>query len=383
MARSRPIASIVLVGALVVAAGGLAAWKHEALAADDEAALHRPEPTEAITVATAQARDFQRTTTAVGTVVALRSITLRNESAGKVASIALEAGQVVDAGTVLVALDVSVEQAELAAEQAEVALTQSLLDRVERASKDKGVSAADVDRAQAERDVAQAKVARVQALIDKKTIRAPFRARVGLSNVHVGQYLDEGAEICSLQGVDDAVHVDFSVSQQVAAALSEGSPVQVRGGDGAPVPARVVALDSHVDPKTRNAWARALVDGADRVPAPGASVRVEVPVGPPVQAVAIPVSALRMGPSGDHVFVLEADAQGQLRAHVRAVQPGTVVGDELLVLSGLSPGDRVATSGSFKLREGVLVADAEPAPAGAASAPPSGGHETAGAGSPP
>ncbi|HZJ70242.1 MAG TPA: efflux RND transporter periplasmic adaptor subunit, partial [Planctomycetota bacterium] len=352
------MASFVLIGALVLGAGGLAAWKHEALAADDRAALNRPEPTEAIELATAQTREDQRTTTSVGTVVALRSITLRTETAGTVADVALEAGQVVEPGTVLVALDVSVEKAELAAEQAEVALATSMLDRVERASRDQGVSAADVDRARAERDVAAARAARAQALIDKKTIRSPFRARVGLSNVHVGQYLDEGEELCSLQGVDDAVHVDFTVSQQVAAVLSEGSPVLVRSGDGPPVPASIVALDSRVDPKTRNAWARALVEGADRVPAPGASVRVDVPVGPPLQAVAIPVSALRKGPTGDHVFVAERDAQQQLRVHVRAVQVGTVVGDEILVVSGLSPGERVATSGSFKLREGVLVAEA-------------------------
>jgi len=376
------VASFVLIGALVLGAAGLAAWKHEALAADDRAALNRPEPTEAIALATAQTREDQRTTTSVGTVVALRSITLRTETAGTVADVALEAGQVVEPGTVLVALDVSVEKAELAAEQAEVALATSMLDRVERASRDQGVSAADVDRARAERDVAAARAARAQALIDKKTIRAPFRARVGLSNVHVGQYLDEGEELCSLQGVDDAVHVDFTVSQQVAAVLSEGSPVLVRSGDGPPVPASIVALDSRVDPKTRNAWARALVEGADRVPAPGASVRVDVPVGPPLQAVAIPVSALRKGPSGDHVFVAERDAQQQLRVHVRAVQVGTVVGDEILVVSGLSPGERVATSGSFKLREGVLVAEAAAAPAaGGGTGQP--GEPIAGAESPP
>ena len=382
MARSRPVASFVLIGALVLGAAGLAAWKHEALAADDRAALNRPEPTEAIELATAQTREDQRTTTSVGTVVALRSITLRTETAGTVADVALEAGQVVEPGTVLVALDVSVEKAELAAEQAEVALATSMLDRVERASRDQGVSAADVDRARAERDVAAARAARAQALIDKKTIRSPFRARVGLSNVHVGQYLDEGEELCSLQGVDDAVHVDFTVSQQVAAVLSEGSPVLVRSGDGPPVPASIVALDARVDPKTRNAWARALVEGADRVPAPGASVRVDVPVGPPLQAVAIPVSALRKGPTGDHVFVAERDAQQQLRVHVRAVQVGTVVGDEILVVSGLSPGERVATSGSFKLREGVLVAEAAAAPAaGGGTGQP--GEPIAGAESPP
>ena len=55
-------------------------------------------------------------------------------------------------------------------------------------------------------------------------------------------------------------------------------------------------------------------------PAPGASVRVRVPVGLPIQAVAIPVTALRRGPEGDHVFTIEPDAEGRLRAHLRSAR---------------------------------------------------------------
>jgi membrane fusion protein (multidrug efflux system) len=83
---------------------------------------------------------------------------------------------------------------------------------------------------------------------------------------------------------------------------------------------------------------------------------VEVPVGPPAQAVAIPVNALRKGPGGDHVFVVQAGQDGKTRAHVRPVKSGNVLGDEVLILEGLVAGEQVATSGSFKLREAVLVA---------------------------
>jgi membrane fusion protein (multidrug efflux system) len=72
--------------------------------------------------------------------------------------------------------------------------------------------------------------------------------------------------------------------------------------------------------------------------------------------VAIPVSALRKGPGGDHVFVIAPDKDGNPRAHLRKVESGTMLGDEVLVLSGLSAGEQVAASGSFKLREDVLVA---------------------------
>jgi membrane fusion protein (multidrug efflux system) len=102
--------------------------------------------------------------------------------------------------------------------------------------------------------------------------------------------------------------------------------------------------------------------------APGASARVRVPVGPAGKALVVPVSALRKGPGGDHVFVIVQDKEGKPRAHLRPVRSGPVVGGEVLILTGLSAGERVASSGSFKLREAVLVAiatdSAAAAPAG-------------------
>jgi len=85
-------------------------------------------------------------------------------------------------------------------------------------------------------------------------------------------------------------------------------------------------------------------------------VSVRVPIGSARPAVAIPVSALRKGPGGDHVFVLAKAQDGKVRAHERQVQAGDVLGDEVVILNGLKPGEEVATSGSFKLRDAVLVA---------------------------
>jgi membrane fusion protein (multidrug efflux system) len=107
---------------------------------------------------------------------------------------------------------------------------------------------------------------------------------------------------------------------------------------------------------------RARIADANQTVSPGASVRVLVPVGPARKAIAVPVSALRKGPAGDHVFVIAADPNGRDRVSVRPVRSGTVVGDEVLVLDGLEAGERVATSGSFKLRESALVAIADDTP---------------------
>jgi len=356
LSKSRTASAVLLVSLL---GGGLAlaAWKVAALQASAAAAASQPEPMEAVAAATATARAHRPTTTSIGTVLALRSVTLQNELAGTVRQVALTPGRIVEAGALLVALDVAVENAQLQAQKAQLDLAQTQLNRLEPLLVRRAVSAEEVDRARAERDVAQAEIARIAAIIERKTVRAPFRARIGLSDVHRGQYLSEGTVLTTLQGVADAVHVDFTVAQAVAAQLGIGDVVQVSPGPGAKaVDAKIVAIDARVDPTTRNALVRARVGGDKPVAAPGASVRVQVPIGAIHQAVSVPVSSLRKGPGGDHVFVIAPDDQGRLRARERRVQAGDVLGDEVLILEGLAPGERVAASGSFKLREGVLVA---------------------------
>jgi len=352
--RRRRVGSLVLAVTLLTAGTVLAAWKHNRLTA--ERAATQPEPVEAVTVATATAREHRESTTAIGTVLALESITLRNELAGTVRHVSLTPGAIVEPGTVLVALDTSVEAADLRALQAQAALAETTLRRHVYLRQHEANAEAEVDQARAQRDVMLAQVERLRAVIAKKIIRAPFRARVGLADVHVGQYLNEGVQLTTLQGVSDEENVDFSVPQSVAAALTHGSTVEIATAEGAePISARIVAIDAKVDPATRNAMVRARISGEKEMPSPGASVRVQVPLGTTGTAVAVPATALRKGPGGDHVWVLAADDGGALRAHERPVASGPVVGDAVLILKGLKPGEQVAASGSFKLREAVKV----------------------------
>jgi len=347
--------SAILLTVVLAIGIALAGWKTASARAAAAAAAHQPEPIEVVTTALAREEPHRATTTSIGTVLALRSITLRTELSGTVHAVSLVPGRIVDSGVVLVALDISVEQADLQAQAAQASLAATSLARLERLRQHGAVSEEEIDRARAERDIAQAQIARTQAIIAKKTIRAPFRARVGIADVHPGQYLNEGTQLTTLQGVDGAAHVDFAVSQQVAAALRAGEAVQVvTTADSTPIVARIVAVDARVDPTTRTTTVRATILGATA--APGSSVRVFVPAGPVVNAVVIPVSALRRGPAGDHVFVVTADESGKMRAHERAVRSGPMLGDTIVILEGLKAGEQVAASGSFKLRESVLVA---------------------------
>ncbi|MDP1768250.1 MAG: efflux RND transporter periplasmic adaptor subunit [Nitrospirota bacterium] len=356
MNRRGWVGSLLLLIVLTALGLGLGAWKYESIQAGHAASASQPEPTESVMVAEAKAVEHRPTTTSIGTVLALRSITVRNELPGTVHHVTLVPGQIVEAGTVLIALDVSVEEADLRAQEAQARLAKSVFARRHNLNQDQATTQEEVDRAGADLEVALAQIARTKAIIARKTIRAPFKAQVGIADVHPGQYLLEGTQLTTLQGIDDAVHVDFTVAQQVALTLQEGDPVDVfLANQSSPIVATILALDARIDPTTRNAMVRANIKGLARPPSPGASVRVQVPVGPPRKAIAVPVSALRKGPSGDQVFVIAPGKDGKTRAQVRQVESGAMLGDETVIHAGLASGELVATSGSFKLRDGVLV----------------------------
>jgi membrane fusion protein (multidrug efflux system) len=357
MQRRRWIAPLLLIGIVVGTGTALASWKHSSLEQAESAAQSQPEPAEAVAVAIAREREHSPTTTAIGTVVATRSISVRNELPGTVRTVDLMPGRIVEPGTVLVALDVSVETAELQALQAQADLAQTQYERMQRMVHDRAASEMEVDQARAERDVALAQIERLKAVIDRKTIRAPFRARIGLSDVHPGQYLNEGTLLTTLQGVDEYAYADFTVAQQVAAKLQAGERIQVFSRtDDEPMEAEILAVDARVDPTTRNAAVRARLPADNAALRPGASVRVRVSTDLPRLAVAVPASAVRKSPEGDHVFVLVSDESGNVRAKARQVRVETVAGDEAIIERGLSPGEKVAATGSFKLRDSALVA---------------------------
>src|SRR5947207_512137 len=193
MNRRNVIGSALLLAMVITSGIGLIAWKYGSIQQQAAASAHQPEPMESVATALVKEVDHRQITTSIGTVLALRSITLRNELPGTVRQVMLTPGQVVDAGTVLVALDISVEEADLKAQEAQAALAETTLDRMQRARQNRAVSEIEVDRARAEHDVALAQIARTRAIIARKTIRAPFRARVGLADVHPGPYPNGGA----------------------------------------------------------------------------------------------------------------------------------------------------------------------------------------------
>jgi membrane fusion protein, multidrug efflux system len=336
--------------------GGYLAWfKYSQIVAASEQGPP-PEMPEAVTIAPAKSIAFRASVTAIGTIRAPRSITLSNEVAGTVTSIKVESGEIVTAGHVLVLLDHAVEDAMLASAKAQQQMARSMLERTQRVARENASSANEIDQAVADMAQSDAEVARLSAIIEKKTLKAPFQAKAGLVNTHVGQYLSEGTEITSLQGIDDYVDVDFMMPQSVADSVEIGQEIGVLLQPQS-LSAELVALDAIADRSTRNLMGRARLKQPPAFLQPNDAVKVRVEYGPEQTAIAVPAEALRRSPTGAFVYVAENDQTGSLRAQIRRVVPGQSIDGAVVVSGGVNEGDSVIVDGSFKLREGSLVMD--------------------------
>src|SRR5262249_50886924 len=263
-------------------------------------------PAEAVTTVVASQQSWPATLDAIGSVSAVHGVQLAADLPGVVWAIHFESGQHVKAGTVLVELDTRQEVAQLRAAEAARDLDKINLDRAQKLPARQDISQTEFDQADATYKQAEAQVATVQATIDRKKIRAPFAGVAGIRQVNLGQYLAGGDPVVPLQSMDP-VYVDFSVPQEEAGALRQGSTVNVTADSlGAIADGRITAINSVVDPSTRNLQVQATFPNPHARLRPGMFVDVKVYRGKGGTVISVPASAINYAPYGNSVFVVQS-----------------------------------------------------------------------------
>jgi membrane fusion protein (multidrug efflux system) len=327
-------------------------------AAIQQASSFQPPP-EAVTTIVAREETWETTLEAIGSVAAVRGVTVSADLPGIVSAIEFDSGRRVRRGDVLVRLDARQERAQLRAAEAERDLARLNLERMEGLRAKGVVAEAELDAAAARFETAEARVGEIHATIARKTITAPFDGVLGIRQVNLGQYLQGGDPVVPLQSLDP-VHVNFAVPQQDAGRLAMGSPIEISvQGTDVTATGKVTAIDSVVDEATRTVDVQATLPNRDGRLRPGAFVEVVAQAGDERQVIALPASSVAYAPFGDSVFVV-TDLEGPDGSTYRGVRQqfvklGPARGDQVSVLSGVAPGEEVVTSGVFKLRNGVAV----------------------------
>lgn len=323
-------------------------------AAKAQASSFQPPP-EAVTTVVAQQETWPSTVSSIGTVTAVQGVTVSADLPGIVETISFESGRMVRAGQVLVKLDTRQEEAQLAAAESARNLAKLNLDRMKGLHEGGVVSQSDYDRVAAESTQSEARVGEIRATIARKIIRAPFSGLLGIRQVNLGQFLSGGSPIVPLQSLSP-VYVNFAVPQREVGQLRAGATVhlQVEGAESVQATGKITAVDSVVDPETRNVQIQSTFANSDGKLRPGMFVEARVLLGESQPVVALPASAVSYAPYGDSVFVVEAKGAAH-SVRQQFVKLGGTRGDQVAVVSGLKAGDEVVTSGVFKLRPGAAV----------------------------
>jgi RND family efflux transporter MFP subunit len=359
--------SIVVVA--FVGATALAAWWY---------LRPRPLPPPAqgpITVAAQRAErlEWRSYLSGVGELTAVEGIEITSEVAGVITTIAFQPGQDLEKGTRIIQLDDASDKAQLAALKAQEELAQLRFERQKALARRNIASKETLDEATAELLRLRAEIDVQAEAIAKKVIKTPFSGRLGIRQVSLGQYVQPGQPLVTLQNLD-TLYANFTLPEQTYRRIAEGQSLTIRV---ASYPDRsfegtITAINPRIDPSTRNFTVQGTLPNQDRLLRPGMFAEVTVQLGQTRQVVALPASAISYNPYGDAVFVLQpasdpgrdedqgsnGEANGPKEVFVANrifVKTGETRDPKVEILAGVKAGDMVVTAGQLKLRDGARV----------------------------
>ncbi len=310
-----------------------------------------------------QTDEWQSKLSAIGSLEAAKGLVITADLSGRITAINFDAGNKVVAGDLLVQQDVSVEQAQLRSAQASAALAKSNLTRIGELYQKKVASKSELDSAQSNYRSAIADVDNIRATIEKKSIRAPFDGSLGIRLVNLGQTINAGAPVVSLQATNQ-MFVNFFLPQQQLSKINPGLKVKVTSDavPGEVFEGLINAIDPEINAATRSVKVQAILANPDGKLLTGMFASIDVILPNKKSVLLVPITAIQYATYGDSVFVIEEKDKSELQtekpvliARQQFVKLGERRGDFVSVEKGLSAGQVVASAGGFKLRTGANV----------------------------
>jgi membrane fusion protein (multidrug efflux system) len=276
---------------------------------------------------------------------------------------------VVKKGQLLIGLDATLNQAEVAQYQAEYDLALSNLKRSEDLARQKFISSSAQETAASNAQVAEARLKLAQARLSKMRIVAPFDGIVGIRGVSLGDYVKDGTDLVNVEDVRN-LKVDFRLPERALSQIKAGQGVEVVA-DALPNErwqGQIEAINPRIDANGRSLELRARLDNASGKLRPGMFVRVRVIVGER-NGLLVPEEAIV--PQGEEFYVYKVVEGAAKRVPVKI---GVRRDAKVEIVAGISPGDNVVTAGMRLSRDGQPVrvlgrdgaagaAKGEPAPA--------------------
>ena len=325
-------------------------------------------PPAPITVSTAAAvqQDVKITLSGIGTVQAYNTVAVKSRVDGEIIQVLFQEGQDVKPGDPLAVIDPRPYQAQLLQQQAARAKDMALLrgarldlaryqdlvrkDFASRQQVDQQQALVDQDAAQEQADEAQ--IAYAQTQLAYTVIRSPIEGRCGIRQIDQGNIVhaaDNSPIVVITQLRPISVIFTLAAGSVAAGRLKPGEthvPVEALAADGQTKldEGTVVLVDNQVDQTTGTIKLKATFPNANLNLWPGNFVDGRIVVGDQPHGVTVPVAALRHGPRGDFVWLVQDG-----RAKLRTVTAGQADGGRVLILHGLDGGEQVVIDGQYRL----------------------------------
>lgn len=309
----------------------------------------------AVTVAatTATSKVWQSFVSSVGTLTAVNGVDISAEASGIIKEIRFTSGQFVKKGDILFLLDTSIEEAQLKDNQARLKLAQLNYDRNKALLGKHAISQASLDNILMELQQAEAGVELTQAKIKQKTITAPFNGKIGIRLVNLGDYVSPGTAMVSLESLDPML-VRFSLPEQYLTDVFLQQPIDVITNSGKIFHGVIDAINSKVDPSTRNIMVQGTLDNKELKLYPGMFASIKIWFMAKNNVVVLPQTAIAYSLHGDSVFIIKKEGK-LLKAYREYVKVGERRDNEVCILAGVKPNEQVVTAGQLKLQNGTTV----------------------------
>jgi multidrug efflux system membrane fusion protein len=326
-----------------------------------------------VLVAAAKHTDVPVYIDAVGTTKALNTVTVRPQVDGKLVSVGFKEGQDVKKGDVLARIDPTTYQAQLDQAIAKKAQDQALLTnakndltRYEQLAATNAINRqqADTQRslvaqytAQVQAD--QAAIENAQATLAYTTIRAPIDGRTGIRQVDEGNIVNASSTsgivvITQLKPISVLFNLPQQYLSQVNTAFAKG-PLEVDAlrSDNDEVIDRgtLTVVDNQVDSSTGTVRLKAEMPNPNLQLWPGQFVNIRLLIDTLKQVVTIPTGAVQRGPTGTFVYVVKDDNSVAIKP-IKVQKQDEV---QTVVASGVTPPERVVTTGFARLTDGAKV----------------------------
>ncbi|WP_242926950.1 efflux RND transporter periplasmic adaptor subunit [Pontibacter vulgaris] len=297
-----------------------------------------------------QPQSFSNSLSVTGSMEANEQVAVRGQVSGLVRSISFNEGSKVSKGQVLLKIDDSELRAQLAQAQTRQSLAAENERRAGLLLKKEAISREEYDVARADLKSAQAQIQLIQAQLAKTTIRAPFSGRIGLRSISEGSYLSPETVVANLVSTDP-IKITFSVPEKYATQVKENTRLSFTvAGSGKKYTATVYAIEPGIEASSRTLQLRARAENGDGSLMPGSFANIELPLTVIEGALLVPTEAIIPVQNGKKVFVSKDG-----KAKETMVETSTRTEKDVLVTSGLQPGDTVLTTGIMTLKEGTPV----------------------------